>query len=273
MRVEIFDVGHGACSMITSPNGRRMMIDCGASPEKLWWPSVRFQGEYIDVLAISNFDADHVTDFVDLFKECTIERFQLNNSIDAAALAGMKSEHGMSNGIAALYNHLSVSGNSTFLSPLDFGLMSYRPYYNLYGADFCDPNNLSLVLIIEYLGFKIMFPGDLERAGWEKLMENSDFLADLEGLNVFVASHHGRESGRSELLFEYLRVIKSSPEIIIISDKEKEFLSQETINWYSARATGITYRGANRSVFTTRNDGAIRIDVGIQNWGMNTSAE
>ena len=30
MRVDIFDVGHGACSVITCPDGKRLMIDCGS---------------------------------------------------------------------------------------------------------------------------------------------------------------------------------------------------------------------------------------------------
>ena len=29
MQIEIFDVGHGHCTVITAPNGRRMMLDCG----------------------------------------------------------------------------------------------------------------------------------------------------------------------------------------------------------------------------------------------------
>ena len=29
MRIEIFDVGHGHCTVLTAPNGRRMMLDCG----------------------------------------------------------------------------------------------------------------------------------------------------------------------------------------------------------------------------------------------------
>ena len=29
MRIEIFNVGHGQCAVLTAPNGRRMMLDCG----------------------------------------------------------------------------------------------------------------------------------------------------------------------------------------------------------------------------------------------------
>ncbi len=32
MRVNIFDVGHGACSVITCPNGGRVMVD----PARSW---------------------------------------------------------------------------------------------------------------------------------------------------------------------------------------------------------------------------------------------
>lgn len=38
MRIEIFDVGHGHCMVLTAPNGRRMMLDCGQRwDERTFW--------------------------------------------------------------------------------------------------------------------------------------------------------------------------------------------------------------------------------------------
>ena len=39
MTVHFFDVGHGACTVITAPNGKRLMIDCGYSVSRGWRPS------------------------------------------------------------------------------------------------------------------------------------------------------------------------------------------------------------------------------------------
>lgn len=62
MKIEIFDVGHGQCTMITCPpNGKKLMIDAGHNTGK-WWPSRHFSGQAIEGLIISNFDEDHTSD-------------------------------------------------------------------------------------------------------------------------------------------------------------------------------------------------------------------
>lgn len=257
MQIDIFDVGHGACAVITAPGGQRMMIDCGTNPDRPWSPSIHYIGSPIDVLAITNFDEDHVSDFPHVLKLCTVNRFQLNNSVTVAALSQMKADGGMGKGIQGVHELLSSIGTGPTLAPLDFSPVYYRAYYNMYGADFTDPNNLSLVLIIEYAGFKIIFPGDLERPGWRKLLENPQFAQDLIGVNVFIASHHGRETGCCYEVFKFWK-----PEIIVISDKDKEFDSQETVPWYRQRSRGIPAGNQNKNVFTTRNNGNMTISIG-----------
>jgi hypothetical protein len=44
MQIEIFDVGHGHCTVITAPNGRRMMLDCGQrwDDRTFWTPSLHY---------------------------------------------------------------------------------------------------------------------------------------------------------------------------------------------------------------------------------------
>jgi beta-lactamase superfamily II metal-dependent hydrolase len=98
----------------------------------------------------------------------------------------------------------------------------------------------------------------MERPGWRNLLALPAFREDLVGVNVFVASHHGRESGCLTELFDIWR-----PEIFIISDKELQHDTQETTDWYRNRARGIPVRGTSdrRYVYTTRNDGTLQLDV------------
>ncbi len=259
MQIEIFNVGHGACAVVTSPNGKRMMIDCGSAPSQGWTPSGHFQGETIDILAISNYDEDHVSDFENMRNQCNISRYQLNNTITAKNLADMKASDGMGIGIQTIHTILTSAGAGNLEDPLDLSPVNYRVYCNTFGADFTDTNNLSLVLIIEYLGFKIVFPGDLEEAGWRKLLENQAFAQDLASTSVFVASHHGRRNGCCEDVFGICR-----PAIVIMSDKDKEFDSQETVPWYRDRTIGIPSGNQTRNVYTTRSDGGMLISIGTE---------
>lgn len=72
MKVDIFDVGHGGCAVVTAPNGRRIMLDCGFHSERQWYPSVVLAGQQIDLLVAMNLDEDHLDDLPYLWKNVNI---------------------------------------------------------------------------------------------------------------------------------------------------------------------------------------------------------
>jgi hypothetical protein len=94
----------------------------------------------------------------------------------------------------------------------------------------------------------------MEKAGWLALLQDPDFRERLQSVNVFIASHHGRESGYCEEVFNCCQ-----PDIIIISDKEIVHETQK--HDYTKHASGITWNGGlqRRYVLTTRLDGTITI--------------
>ena len=57
-----------------------------------------------------------------------------------------------------------------------------------------------------------LLPGDLRRDGWEAFLGMRSFRAGLREVNVYIASHHGREDGYHEGIFEFCR-----PEVIVLS--------------------------------------------------------
>lgn len=69
MILEIFDVEHGACALITTSNGKRIMIDCGHNATTGWRPGTMLRSRtvsYLDRLYITNYDEDHVSGFPNL---------------------------------------------------------------------------------------------------------------------------------------------------------------------------------------------------------------
>jgi len=112
------------------------------------------------------------------------------------------------------------------------------------------------VVVAQFGAFKVVFAGDLEVAGWRRLLALPSFRQDLIGTSVFVASHHGRESGCCTELFDLFR-----PQLVISSDDERQFDSQDTDDWYRNRCTGAIFAEntlARRYVATTRKDGSMR---------------
>lgn len=257
MLIEIFDVELGQCAAIHCPNGQKVLIDAGHNASRPWWPSLHFQGQNIERLIISNFDEDHMSDFVDLKEWASIRTIYWNASINSSALSNMKTPSGMGKGINAIFHWIKgVEAYGTYVQPADLGGVIVHHYCNPYGA-FTDTNNLSLVSFVSYGSFKIIFPGDLETAGWKELLKIPAFRSELASLNVFVASHHGRENGCCEEVFNYC-----NPLAVIISDSYKQHGTQETSNWYANRVTGCKTIGqTERRVLTTRNDGHITLEV------------
>lgn len=265
MRLQIFDVKHGACAMITGPNNKSLMIDCGfregADP---WFPSVAFAGRQIEMLVIQNLDEDHVDDLPYVWKELGIRSFYSNPSVDAAALRAMKTQ-GMDEGVAKVHAILKDLGPGLTGPLAELGGVAVWAYFNRYGQPFKSTNDLSVAVFVEYGRFRILFGGDLERAGWLELLKLPSFRADLRSVNAIVGSHHGRASGKCDELFDYC-----APDIAIFSDDAKQYETQETDAWYRQRVNGIPDHSraprapgvpAMRHVLTTRCDGTITIDV------------
>jgi beta-lactamase superfamily II metal-dependent hydrolase len=122
-------------------------------------------------------------------------------------------------------------------------------------AKFQDTNNLSVVTFISYNNVGIMFPGDLETAGWQEFLKDQNFLSYLRRTNILIASHHGRESGYCKEVFDYC-----SPHTVIISDKSIVHDTQDH-DFYSQHCSGLNFGNTLRQVLTTRNDGKITIEI------------
>ncbi|ABE36575.1 hypothetical protein Bxe_C0677 [Paraburkholderia xenovorans LB400] len=139
------------------------------------------------------------------------------------------------------------------------GGITMSAFWNTY-PQFIDTNNLSLAVFIKYRWFKILFAGDLEKAGWRALLQQASFRAELAGTEVLVASHHGRENGFCEDIFAYF-----TPSCVVISDKAIVHATQETVPDYRAvvRKQGayVNTTGKRRHVLTTRRDGWIQFTV------------
>ena len=130
---------------------------------------------------------------------------------------------------------------------------------------FIKTNDLSLVVFIKFGTFKMLFPGDLENAGWQALLQRQDFRDELRHTDILVASHHGRENGFCDDVFKYCQ-----PSAVVISDKPIEHETQGTVPDYRAVVSpdGVPVHtsGKRRHVLTTQRDGWIRFNVGANGY-------
>jgi beta-lactamase superfamily II metal-dependent hydrolase len=265
--LQIFDVNHGQCALLTlpSPIGMRyVLIDCGHSVDlhgSPWYPGEHLQGmgiKYIDFLVCTNYDEDHASGYPDLTRRgIAIGCILGNPTVSPEAIMKLKTEDGMGDGIRDLATTLTIrrAMNWAQVPPTIPGLdltWAWNPY-----PYFDDENNLSLVLALRVHGFCFMFPGDMETRGFENLLQTCRPLRQLvAGVHVLVAAHHGRKNGICPAMFD---VYGCKPQLVIISDDYKQYDTQETTAYYARKTRGILWfrdEGA-RYVLTTRNDGEI----------------
>lgn len=269
MRIRIWDVQHGACAMVQHVTGllggRLAMIDSGSGTHFKPSEYIR-QGlgrHVLDYLFITNADQDHMSDLRGLEDGAVhVHTLIRNPSYSGVQMHGIKLLSGPLTRDARWYVDACDMYNTPTEYPFDanMGGIQASLFWNEYPT-FTKTNDLSLVLFIKYLGFKILFPGDLEKAGWLSLLRRQDFRAELYGTNVLVASHHGRENGYCEEAFNYF-----TPDAVVISDKPIAHETQRgMVPDYRrlVRKGGVRVRTTmkDRHVLTTRRDGWIQFTV------------
>jgi beta-lactamase superfamily II metal-dependent hydrolase len=262
MKLEIFDVEHGGCALLTCDNGTRLMIDCGHNATTGWYPGdhlVQHGIQYLDVLANTNYDQDHISGYRNLRNRVNIGAIWRNTSVTPQTIHRLKSDVGT---VSPEMNVFIADINGAAFGPpgagepMQFPSVEYCLHRNAYPA-FDDENNLSMLVRLTINGLTFLFTGDIETAGWRMLLATDPALrAAAARIDVLVASHHGRANGVCPELFDDHGC---APKIVVISDDYMQYDTQQTTAYYASKCSGITgFRGQGaRKVLTTRKDGTL----------------
>lgn len=277
--LQVFDVDHGQCALLTMPGprgNRYVMIDSGHATNfqgAPWYPGQHLAAagiKFLDLLVCTNYDEDHASGFPDLqSRGITVGCILGNPSVAPETIVHLKTEDGMGDGIRAIASSLAARRNIGFAQtpPVIPGVQltwAWNPY-----PTFDDENNLSLVANLNILGWNFMFPGDMELRGWNHLLATcAPFRAIVADVHVLVAAHHGRRSGICPDMFN---VYGCRPNFVVISDDYKQYDSQETTNYYASKVAGLSWfrKDGARKVLTTRSDHEIRFSFrngGVLAW-------
>ena len=268
LEIRIFNVEHGAAAALWSRETRKIaLIDCGHNTKSGWNPSHFFQEHALtalDFLIISNADQDHYSHLNDFLQFIRPNTFIRNRKFSTEFFRKSKEQHGRLSKDAEAYLEMERTYTSPVSEPFNtsMGGISLTTFSHSEN-EFQDLNNLSLVCFFEFCGFTILFPGDLEPAGWNSFLNNAQFVSVLERTDILLAPHHGRtHDGLSGKIAEHLH-----PSAVIISDKSIEHETQVKstpiyANYVREPGVMVENTGSYRKVLTTRSDGNIHISVG-----------
>ena len=254
MTLTVHDVGHGLCVSLIHENRNVMLWDCGRSDANR--PSVflpRHGISRIDRFFVTNYDEDHIADMPAVRAALSINELYRNRSISDTQLRLLKLLSGpISPAMESMLDMISTYTAGPPEPPPAFPGLQFTFFCNRYNEDFSDTNNISLVTFLTCNSVKFIIPGDLEKGGWERLLENTAFRAELAGVKIFIASHHGRESGYCRAVFDICH-----PDGFVFSDSSIKYATQEMANTYATHATGLILNGQKRRVLSTRKDGSL----------------
>ncbi len=261
LEFKLFDVKHGFCAALMSQN-YLTLIDCGHNFSDGFRPLQWLYDKgyrHIDSLVISNLDQDHISDIKAIRDYFTVGNLAVNPTVSSTTLRQIKIKGGpISEQMEILLKSMdNPELNSVYFVPYQTKEVNLEFYWVCYPYEE-DTNNLSVVSFISFGTCDIIYPGDLEKKGWYRFLQDQNFRSRITKVNAFIASHHGRIDGYCKEVFDYCK-----PQIVIISDQERKFTTQEH-DLYLKHATGMKFQSilhntTTRKVMTTRNDGHLTI--------------
>jgi beta-lactamase superfamily II metal-dependent hydrolase len=259
VRFEILNVEHGFCAYAVGSDGGTLLFDCGHGPANR--PSTCLPARGITSIRrffVTNYDEDHISDLVAVRRNLTIEALTRNASMTSAEIRSLKAPpiSPAMNELLGMVDSYTGAVAPHQLEPVGLQIWFFHNNY----PTFTDTNNLSLLTFLNVGNVSFVLGGDLERAGWLELLRNPQVQGLLGRVDVFVASHHGRESGYCAEVFDYCK-----PRLVVISDGPIQYDTQIMASTYAQHALGEWFRTPSgrelRKVVTTRNDGNIYWDV------------
>ncbi|MBQ3583296.1 MAG: hypothetical protein IJA27_01125 [Lachnospiraceae bacterium] len=167
----------------------------------------------LDYLILTHSDSDHANGMIELLE------YQRNKTPYVKYLvlpdigADMKDSAYMELEEVAKKQGISVLYFSRGCR-LESGEMQLKCIWPQQGANQPDKNNLSLVFLLEYQEFQMLFTGDLAQEGEQMLLklQEEDLQKELEDIDVLKVGHHGSDGSSSQIFLEVLK-----PKISLIS--------------------------------------------------------
>lgn len=278
LTVKFYDVEHGSCTHIITPNGKHYLVDIGTKLNKsisqhLKRKHFQYQGS-IDYLVITHPHVDHIADLENLYTY-GIKPKVLWRDKDAFPLSISYSD---SPAQASLKRRANAM-NDEYNAPIDDSEAPTSAFFNggiemdlfpatVVGTEKDDLNYFSCVLVLRYAGFKIVLTGDNPASKLEEMLQEYGFRQSIGDATVLLAPHHGRDSDFCE---SFVKAV--NPRLTVFSDKpiQHETQAHATQKYYNL-TRGTTWSETPRRVFTTRSDGTITFTFDADgSWSINTS--
>jgi len=242
LTLEALDVGHGDCLLLTTPAGRRLMIDAGSQEAGRYrvLPALRAKGiGRLDALILTHTDEDHIGGAIPLLEHLRIGAL-LTNGVEGDTMSAHRVHRlAAAQGLRAvpLSSGMRLSGEP------EVAIEVLHPPPGLLPGVAAKSNDNSLVIKVTKGSVALLLTGDIEEAGLPRLLEAKEALR----ADVLKVPHHGSRLGDIGQRF-FNRV---GPKIAL--------LSVGRLHRLPASQTLEALRRTGAAVYSTRDHGALRV--------------
>jgi len=264
-RIWVFDVEHGFMAFVRAPSGATLAIDCGKgedfSPslyvrENELTPSERGAERPISELVLTHPHDDHIEDIARLAYYLKPQRITRQHYDWEELEAQPGGQHDNLRRWKEFQEDYKWPVDDPDWGPMNVThwCLTVDEARALNESKFI--NNSSIITIVAIGSFKMTFPGDIEKDGWLKKLEDNEFCAALRGTTIFVTSHHGHSSGYVPEIYDAM----GKPWFNLTSIHHGDLGIE---NAYSTpdSARGVEWNGEPRYSFTTRKDHSCFVKV------------
>lgn len=261
--MKFYDVEHGSCTHIITPNGKHFLVDIGTKSSKSICRHLKTNylqnQERIDYLIITHPHIDHIADLEGLYTYNITPRvlwrdkaafpLKIVPSDSNSQILLKQKANSMNDDYNGSVNENETPSNTAYNGGIELNLYSAI----VSGDEKEDLNNFSSVVVLQYAGFKIVLTGDNPSAKLLQMLGKSGFRNTVSNATVLLAPHHGRDS---DFCTDFVNAV--NPLLTVFSDKAiiHETQTQAAQKYYNS-TRGTTWAGNPRRVFTTRSDGTI----------------
>ena len=195
LRVSFLDVGQGDCSVIQTPDGKIILVDCGRtsfisnSGERAIAPYLRRIGtDRIDLLIITHLHLDHIGGINYL-----LENFEIGRIIES----GQKFPTSFTNTMDSLIKVKNIPRQTVRAGDFIDEMKDLRLYFLFPDNKFVNSsgntignnlNNGSVAFILKFRETEVFFTGDIEKESERFLC---DVYSDFLKTDVLKVAHHG----------------------------------------------------------------------------------
>jgi beta-lactamase superfamily II metal-dependent hydrolase len=238
LRIRQLDVGQGDAALITTPDGRHILIDAGPHAHNVAALLRRVGVDTLALVVASHNHADHIGGMPSVL-EAFVVRAYVENGIPQATAIYRRT-------LAALEREPDL----LFLQATDrtFAIGSVTVRILASPRVSSSQNNNSVGVVIEHGGFRALYTGDSEipqLAGWRQ-------LGRIPRVTLVKVAHHGSRNGTDPLW-----VRATAPAIALIS------VGRQNGYGHPSPHVELLWRASGAQLYRTDRHGTIEIEAGV----------